>query len=65
MKPLYTLYQRELDKVSIANYYEQRENEKAGLPKHRWNYDLNKHHEEWLNRFVILARKMQNNGELD
>ena len=64
MKSLYQIYIAELEKVAIANYHEQRENEKIGLPKAQWNHDLNLQNEEWLNRHVKLIKEMSESGDL-
>ncbi len=52
MKSLYQIYNAELEKVALANYYERRENEKAGVIKFYWNDTKNEALEGWLNRTV-------------
>lgn len=56
MRKLIYIYQSELEKVSIANYFERRENEKAGKSKYLWNDPKNEVLEAWLNRTVISIK---------
>ena len=56
MKKLIDIYRSELEKVAVANYYERRENEKAGKSKYYWNDSRNEVLEAWLNRTVISIR---------